>query len=55
MKPGRGLALRREALTELTKLTAGELAQAAGAAPPTFQYDCPVSLHRYCSWSCTTI
>ena len=59
MKPTRRLALHRESLTELN---ADELARAGGGwAPPTYQHnDCStddlarqLTLHRYCSWSCT--
>lgn len=56
MKTNRRLALRRDALTDLT---ADELARAvAGDAPPTHQQDClrdltlRLTLHKDCSWSC---
>lgn len=63
MLPNRRLALRREALTELS---AEELARAAGYAVPTLQQGCSVddvneylealywrlSIHQHCTWTC---
>lgn len=57
MKPNRRLAVRREALTELT---ADELASARGAeGTVTLGSGCAVrellldlSVHWHCSWSC---
>ena len=63
MKPSRRLALRREALTELT---CDELALAVAGAAPTLRPGCSVddvnafvedlywqlSVHQHCTWTC---